>query len=194
MLVDFGRYFIVKVIKMEKAIFMDLQGTLGGTGIDDIRNFKFYSNAIKAINTFKEKGYLVFILTNQSNIGRGMFSIEEFYEQSNKLFEGLEIDGVECCPHIEEQQCECKKPKTGMIVSFTDRFSIDLSESYVIGDMGKSDMVLAHNIGSKSILVLTGVGQGSLNEFRHTWESVQPTYIVNDIYEAAMIVDDISDK
>ena len=72
-------------------------------------------------------------------------------------------------------------------------FAIDIKKSYVIGDMGMSDMVLAKNIGAKGVLVLTGVGKGSLNEFRHTWKDVEASYIAEDVFEATKwIINDLT--
>jgi len=85
--------------------------------------------------------------------------------------------------------CNCKKPKTGMIKQIQQNYQIDFDCSYVIGDMGKSDMMLANSIKSKSILVLTGVGKESLEEFRHTWADVEPTHIVSNILDASILVE-----
>lgn len=173
---------------MEKAVFIDLQGTLGGEGLLDISSFSFYSFSKEAIELFKEKGYKVFVITNQSRIRRGYITIEEYYQHEQRLFNEIDIDGIECCPHIKEDNCNCKKPKTGMIDAILKNHSIDIENSYVIGDMGLSDMLLANNINSKSILVLTGVGVGSMNEYRHTWDQMEPTYVCDNILEAAKII------
>ena len=71
-----------------------------------------------------------------------------------------------------------------MIESALKEFDIDVKKSFVIGDMGMSDMILAKNIGAKAILVLTGVGKGSLNEFRHTWQNIEADYVAENILEA----------
>jgi histidinol phosphatase-like enzyme len=74
-------------------------------------------------------------------------------------------------------------------------FDIDLHNSYVIGDMGASDMLLAKNIGAKGILVLTGVGKGSLHEYRYTWEDYEAYYIAENVWEAVnKIVNDIAES
>ena len=63
-------------------------------------------------------------------------------------------------------------------------FEIDIEKSFVIGDMGMSDMILAKNAGAKAILVLTGVGKSSLSNYRHTWQNIEPDYIANNVLEA----------
>jgi len=177
---------------MRKAMFFDLQGTLGGEFLGDIREFKFYPYSIEALKTAKDNGFLVFIITNQSRIAKGFFSLEEYKEHEDRLInemssEGLKIDGFYCCPHNKDQ-CECKKPKPGMIEAALQENSIDIKNSFVIGDLGSSDMLLAKNIGSKSILVLTGGGHGSLGDYRSTWENVEPTYIANNVEDGVKVV------
>lgn len=71
-----------------------------------------------------------------------------------------------------------------MIDQAAEEFGICVRQSYIIGDMGASDMLLADACGAKGILVLTGVGQGSLGEFRHTWAGVEPTYVATDVLDA----------
>ena len=103
---------------------------------------------------------------------------DEYNEKLNSLKDELSqfnayFDAVYCCAHTSSDNCNCRKPLTGIIDSACKDFEIDVKGSYVIGDMGMSDMILAKNIGTKSILVLTGVGKGSFNEYRHTWKAVE---------------------
>ncbi len=81
---------------MRKAVFIDLQGTLGGNGIGDIRDFEFYNYSIKALNLFKTKGYLVFVVTNQSRIGKGLFTYDEYLYHQQRIFKDVSVDGIEC--------------------------------------------------------------------------------------------------
>lgn len=71
-------------------------------------------------------------------------------------------------------------------------FNIDLKNSFVVGDMASSDIIMANNIGAKGILVLTGVGQGSLNEFRHTWSEYEADYIAENVLDAVEWVLNVS--
>ena len=172
----------------KRAAFIDMQGTLGGTGIDDISTFDFYPFSIEAIKELNKNGILVIIVTNQSRISRGYISQEDFdsrMEMLNKrLAEKGYLDGVYCCPHTSEDNCTCKKPLTGLVDKAVKEHNIDLKNSFVIGDMGMSDIILARNIGAKGILVLTGVGKGSLGEFRHTWRDYEADHIAENVLEA----------
>lgn len=174
---------------LNKAVFLDMQGTLGGAGIDDIRSFDFYPFSIGAIKKLNKNGILAIIITNQSNISWGYLSQEYF---DNKLSflkkrleeEGAYIDGVYCCPHTREDKCNCKKPLAGLIDMAVQDFNIDLKNSFVVGDMGMSDIILSKKIGAKGVLVLTGAGKGSLTEFRDTWINYEADYIAENVLEA----------
>lgn len=183
---------------MRIAAFIDFQGTLGGGGIDDIKSLDFFPFSIEAIKRLNDNGVLVIGITNQSHISKGELTWDEYNEKLNSLKEELSrnkahFDAVYCCPHTESDHCGCKKPLTGMVDTACKEFEIDLKNSYVIGDMGMSDMVLARNIGAKGILVLTGVGKGSLSEYRHTWEGVEPYFIADNLLGAIdQIIKDIA--
>jgi D-glycero-D-manno-heptose 1,7-bisphosphate phosphatase len=140
---------------------------------------------------------LVIGLTNQSHISKGELTMEEFEDGLQYLNEELtnhnaHFDAVYCCPHMNKDKCNCKKPLTGMVDKAKDEFEIDMQKAYVVGDMGMSDMVLARNINAKGILVLTGVGKGSLNEFRDTWKDIEADYIAENVLDAVnWIINDL---
>lgn len=172
-----------------RAVFLDLQGTLGGDGLGDVREFEFFPCAIPAVRLINSAGLLAVVITNQSHIGKGMLSYKEYEQRMGAIKqtlvrEGGYFDAVYCCPHTQHDGCNCKKPLPGLIRRGVQEFDIDVSRSYVVGDMGASDMVLAHTEGAKGILVLTGVGKGSLGEFRHTWAGIQPAYIAENVLDA----------
>jgi len=170
---------------------------LEGKVIDDIRSFEFYPFSIEAIKLLNTNDILAIGITNQSHISKGELTIEEFETKLQCLQEELEnhnayFDAVYCCPHMSKDKCNCKKPLTGMIDKAKDEFEIDMQKAYVVGDMGMNDMILAKNINAKGILVLTGVGKGSLNEFRDTWQDVEADYIANNVLDAVRwIIDDL---
>ncbi|GKX65866.1 hypothetical protein rsdtw13_11240 [Clostridium sp. TW13] len=108
--------------------------------------------------------------------------VEDLKRQLSK--EEAHFDAVYCCPHEKADRCECKKPLAGMVLQAKEKFNINIQESYVIGDIGMSDMVMAKAVGAKGILVRTGVGQGSLTEFRNTWANIEPDYVAENVLEA----------
>lgn len=181
-------------IKSHKAIFWDLQGTLGGDATGDIKDFQFYPFTYEALKLASKKGYLNIILTNQSRIGAGKLTLEDYKEKVDGLKRELtqnkvEVKEILCCPHTKQDHCSCKKPKTGLMDLCVNKYAIDISKSYVIGDMGKNEVVMAHHAGAKSILVLTGVGVGSLNEFRETWKDYEADYIADNVLEAVKSIE-----
>lgn len=179
-------YEVLEITK-SPAMFIDLQGTLGGYGLGDISQFEFFDNALVALKKAVESDYKVFITTNQSAIEKGIITDAEYKKHELRIKEemakeSITLDGIYCCPH-KFTECTCKKPLPGLVEQAANDYDLNIKDSFVIGDMGASDMMLARNIGSKSILVTTGVGQGSLNEFRDTWEG-EPTYVAASINEA----------
>jgi histidinol phosphatase-like enzyme len=97
---------------------------------------------------------------------------------------GAVLDAVYCCPHAPQDECACSKPRIGMIDAACRDFEIDLRRSYVVGDRGDLDVLLAVAIGAQAILVRTGMGEGSLGEFRHTWANAQADYVADDVLDA----------
>ena len=174
---------------MAKAIFYDLQGTLGGEATADVNLFEPYPFAKEALALVKQKGYINVIITNQSRIGKGLLPLEVYEKTQERILryfnsDGVLIDDFLFCPHTGADNCNCKKPKTGLIDQSAAKYGIDLSQSFVIGDMGKNEIVLAHNAGCKGILVLTGGGKDSLGKFRDTWKDHEADMVEENVLEA----------
>ena len=174
---------------MKKAVFLDLEGTLGGDGFGDILSFSFYPSAIPAIKMLNEAELLAIVVTNQSHISRGDFTYQDFESRMDDLKRqlterGAKLDAFYCCPHTHEDKCLCRKPLPGMIIQAQKDFDIELSESYMVGDTGAWDMVLARSVGCKAILVRTGLGEGSLGDYRHEWADIEPDFVAEDVLEA----------
>ncbi|MBG9979709.1 HAD-IIIA family hydrolase [Facklamia sp. DSM 111018] len=155
---------------MNKAIFWDLLGTLGGNSKTLIKDFEFFDHSIESLKKARENDYLNILVTNQSTIGHGKIGLteyENYLEKMRKLLHNndCDFDEVYTCPHRRIDNCECKKPKVKMITQAKDKFNIDLVSSFVIGDTIKNDMLLANNAGINGILVLTGEGNEELSNF-----------------------------
>jgi histidinol-phosphate phosphatase family protein len=174
-----------------KTVFLDLQGTLGGEGLGHILDFSFYPFSIPAIKLLNETGLLAIVITNQSHISRGHFTYDEFEKRMDDLKlelaeGGARLDGVYCCPHTEEDNCSCRKPKPGMVLQAQRDFDLDLSKCYLVGDVGAWDMVLARSVGCKAVLVRTGLGEGSLGQYRNRWADIEPDFVARDVLDAAV--------
>ena len=145
---------------MTKAIFLDRDGVINQERKDYVKKideFKILDKIADAINIIKSHGFLVIIITNQSAINRKLLSVETLNKIHEKLQSYLErydtsFDGVYFCPHTPSENCECRKPKPGLILQAVIDFQIDLSESYMIGN-SETDIHAARNAGCKGILL-----------------------------------------
>lgn len=150
----------------QKAIFLDRDGTINKyVGfLTDINEFELLDGVTEAIKMINESGYLAIVVTNQPVIARGEVSVEELQEIHNKMEtllgqSGAYIDDIFYCPHHPHKgyegerpeykiECECRKPKPGMLFAAAEKYNIDLSESWMIGD-GENDIEAGKNAGCK---------------------------------------------
>ena len=145
---------------MTKAIFLDRDGVINQERKDYVKKldeFKILDKIADAINIIKSHGFLVIIITNQSAINRKLLSVETLNKIHEKLQSYLEkygtsFDGVYLCPHTPSENCECRKPKPGLIIQAVTDFKIDLSQSYMIGN-SETDLQAARNAGCNGILL-----------------------------------------
>jgi D-glycero-D-manno-heptose 1,7-bisphosphate phosphatase len=163
------------------AVFFDLHGTLG---VPDFPEFAWYSNAAEAVRLVNNSGLCAVVVTNQGPIAHGRFTLDYFWNRMGELElellkDGARLDAVYCCPHSRADGCDCCKPRTGLVDEACRKFKIEPRLSYVVGDRGDFDMLLASAIGAQGILVRTGAGADSLGEFRDTWAEVEPSYVAD---------------
>jgi|GEM_PF-1574117 len=172
-----------------KTVLMDLQGTLGGDPLGSILDFDFYPGVLEGLTRLKEADYRLVIVTNQSRIAAGDLTQADFDAKAEALITSLSEQGLDLelyvCPHSRYDGCTCKKPLRGMFDQAQAKMPIDIEGSFIVGDMGKSDMMFGHRIGLRKVLVLTGVGQGSLTDFRDTWSETEADYVAKDFTEAS---------
>lgn len=175
-----------------KAILMDRDGTVikekPGVYLCDPKGVKLYKNTLKALKLFKEMGYKLFIVSNQSGIGRGYFGEEEVKAVNDRMIKLLEkaadIQAIYYCPHAPGQDCNCRKPAPGMGHKIIKEHNIDIENSFMIGDK-KSDIDFAKNIGMEGILVLTANGKKQRAKYLQALKDVK---ICLDIYGAAKYI------
>jgi D-glycero-D-manno-heptose 1,7-bisphosphate phosphatase len=168
---------------MRPAVFLDRDGTIIKdadhlSSVDELEVFEF---AVEALRLLKEKDYLLIVLTNQSGIARGFFdeaAMRTVHDALEEQLDGL-IDAIYFCPHGPDDGCECRKPGVGMIKQAASEHSIDLANSWMIGDK-KSDVETGFNAGIATALVLTGYGESELAALERL-----PELVAADLLEAA---------
>jgi D-glycero-D-manno-heptose 1,7-bisphosphate phosphatase len=142
------------------AVFVDRDGTImqDADYCSDPEQVKIFPRVAEALRLLKSKGFKLIIVTNQSGIGRGFFTIEQYRaveaEVLRQLGDGL-IDATYFCPDAPGQRSSCRKPAPGMIVEATREHQIDLARSFLIGDK-EIDAECGRNAGVRTIRVRTG--------------------------------------
>jgi D-glycero-D-manno-heptose 1,7-bisphosphate phosphatase len=149
-----------------KAVFLDRDGTVTVgvptyERVDSLDKVELLPKTIEALKRLAGMGYLIFFVTNQAGLAEGLIGWDEFNEINGKALEliapsGIKIEKTYVCPHGENDNCECRKPKPKLLFDAAKEYDIDLTNSWMIGDR-PSDVMTGVNAGTKAILVKTGV-------------------------------------
>lgn len=155
-----------------KAIFLDRDGTINVEKhyLYQVEEFEFLPGIIEGLKMLQDAGYILIVITNQSGIGRGYYTEEDFNKLNNWMLDTLELKGVHIskvyyCPHLSDAiidkyrvKCDCRKPRLGLFYQAVKDFNIDLSLSYSIGDklrdcaICKFSMCKGYLIGDNELL------------------------------------------
>ncbi len=169
-----------------KAVFIDRDGTLieEVNFLHRVEDLQYFSYTDEAIRLLKENGFKVVLVTNQSGIGRGIYTESQMHTVHAQIQTDLteKLDAIYFCPHLPNEGCACRKPNLGMIEAATTDLPIDLENSWMIGDKNL-DVELGFNAGIKPILVLTGYGEKHLPELKR-----KPAFIADNLLEAVKII------
>lgn len=131
-----------KGVQMKKAVFFDRDGVINKDlgYIYRQEDFVFNEGIFQTLRFCKERGFLLFVITNQSGIGRGYYTLEDFkaltayMQQALKSQLGFGFDSIYFCPHDPKEDCICRKPKPGMIAQAKKDYELRLRDSFIIGD------------------------------------------------------------
>jgi len=170
-----------------KAIILDRDGTL----IEDknyaykIEDLELFPGVIDGLKILQEE-FIFFIVTNQSGIGRGYYTEEDFHKFNNHLIQLLQRETIEIiktyfCPHLREDNCDCRKPKTKFIEDIINEFDINIKESWMFGDH-PSDIQFGINAGCRTVFLTTGHGENHIDELKS--HNINPTIISKDFLTA----------
>jgi D-glycero-D-manno-heptose 1,7-bisphosphate phosphatase len=170
---------------LKRYIFLDRDGTLNEEKdyLGDPDQLFLYPKVGKALYQLQEKGFGLIVVTNQSGIGRGYFTGETVQLIHQKLIdllaiESVKLDAIYLCPHHPDFDCDCRKPKMGMITQAQKDFHFVPKQCFVIGDKA-ADINLAKTMGAFSILVRTGWGAQTEKA-----QNCSPDVIVDTILQA----------
>jgi D-glycero-D-manno-heptose 1,7-bisphosphate phosphatase len=178
------------------AVFIDRDGTVSEEVgyVNHPSRFQLLPGSGEAIRLLNEAGWLAILVTNQAGVARGYFSEAMVHEVHARLGSQLEaagarLDAIYYCAHhptVGEPpyrlDCDCRKPRPGLVQRAAGDLAIDLNHSWMVGDRF-SDIELAHNAGVHSAFVLTGYGRGEWEHQRKSW-TIEPELVAENLLEA----------
>jgi D-glycero-D-manno-heptose 1,7-bisphosphate phosphatase len=178
------------------AIFMDRDGTLSHEVgyVNHLSRFRLYPWSVDAVRLVNRAGYAAVVVTNQAGVARGYYPESLVHEVNAALRTAMEgggarLDGLFVClhhPSVGEppyrQDCDCRKPRPGLVRRAEKELGLDLARSWVIGDR-HGDLQLAWNVGAKAALVASGYGRGELQHHAPRW-SRPPDLVAEHLLEA----------
>ena len=154
---------------MNRAVFLDRDGVINKNREDYVKSWdevEFLPGVFEALKELAGSDFLIFVLTNQSAVGKGLLTITELDAMHRKMkhvveSQGGRIDGFYYCPHQPEENCSCRKPAPGLLLAAAAEHNLRLDQSYFVGD-ARSDMEAAVNAGCQPVFVLSGRGKDQL--------------------------------
>jgi len=170
-----------------KSIFLDRDGVINKEKnyLFKIEDFEFIDGVFDSCEYLQNLGFKLIIITNQSGISRGLYSENDFLILNDWMVnkfrkKSIEILDVFYCPHSPYDNCNCRKPKPGMLIEAKNKYNIDMEKSWLIGDK-ENDIKAANNAGIKNtILVRSG--------HRIDESNSKANYLMNSIYESKEII------
>jgi D-glycero-D-manno-heptose 1,7-bisphosphate phosphatase len=174
-------------ISSKRAVFLDRDGTLieERDYLADPEGVELLPGVVEALRILADAGFALVVVTNQSGIARGLYSVDDYHAVAVRLGEeldwaGVAVDATYFCPHHPEYTgpCDCRKPKTGMYVQAARELGLDPTASFFVGDRRK-DVIPAATLGGTGILVRTGYGQEEEKEVP------EGTVVVDSLLDAA---------
>ena len=164
----------------QKTIFIDRDGTLieEVNFLSRLEDLRFFDYTNEAVRLLKKSGFLVVVVTNQSGVGRGIYTESAMHEIHGKIQTDLteKIDAFYFCPHLPTDGCVCRKPNIGMIEAAQRDYAIDLNGSWMIGDKA-IDVETGFNAKIKTAMVLTGYGRKDIEKLTRKPDIVAETLL-----------------
>jgi D-glycero-D-manno-heptose 1,7-bisphosphate phosphatase len=151
---------------MNSALFLDRDGVVNYSIVRDnkpyaplnLNELKIIPGIKSVINIFKQRKFKIFVITNQPDVARGKVKKEEIDEINTIVQTQLSIDEVFTCYHDNQDQCDCRKPKSGAFIALSQKYNIDLTKSIMVGDRAK-DIEAAKNVNCPSVFIDYGYNE-----------------------------------
>jgi D-glycero-D-manno-heptose 1,7-bisphosphate phosphatase len=166
---------------LQKALFLDRDGVLINyiPYLSSSQQVNLPHDAGVALKQWQDQGYKLIIITNQSGIGRGYFSLEDVHQIHQRVRDeyakfGVFFTDIFLCPHHPNDACVCRKPSPYLLIEAAKKYNIDLSQSFFIGD-APSDLECAIKANCQPVLLLTGRGKNTLEKI-HQFSCKIPVY------------------
>jgi D-glycero-D-manno-heptose 1,7-bisphosphate phosphatase len=168
-----------------RAVFLDRDGIVNKSVVRNgkpyppasISELQLVDGIVELIDFLRSRGFKIFIFTNQPDVARGATTLEKVEEIHDFLSKKLGIDQVYVCVHDDKDNCQCRKPKPGMILQAQNEWNVDLGSSFAIGDRWR-DIAAAKAAGVRSIFV----------DYQYDEEKVAADYQCNDIKEVHLLL------
>ncbi len=181
----------------KRAVFLDRDGTINREAgyVDHPDRFELLPKVGPAVSRLNQAGLSVVVVSNQSGVGRGLFSLECLNDVDMKMKEllardGASLDGIYYCLHHPEAKvskyrkiCECRKPNPGLLQKASNDLNLDPTRSFMVGDKAL-DLKAGWALGTRSILILSGHGESELNKIMNNQRD-KPDHVAQDLDEAA---------
>jgi D-glycero-D-manno-heptose 1,7-bisphosphate phosphatase len=173
--------------KGEKVVILDRDGTvvIDRSYLSDAAGLEFLPGAAEGLRSMHEQGYRLIVITNQSGVGRGMFSLEALQQMNLRLQQmvedhGARLERIYFCPHRPEEHCQCRKPNTQLLTDAASDLGFEPARAVVIGDKD-SDVEFGKRVGALTMLVAPGGAAG------RSYAST-PDFVVQDLRQAAAVL------
>jgi histidinol-phosphate phosphatase family protein len=180
----------------KKGVFLDRDGTLHPDPgyLHSPDEVEIYPAARRGLKLLTENGFLLFLVTNQSGVGRGYFPVSAMESVHRKIGselgkDGVRLAGIAYCPHHPDAGCRCRKPSPYLVEVLADRHEVDTRQSYFVGDK-ISDILAGRDAGCRTVLLASPCQLAELRREEDWWE---PDLVVPDLYRAALWITGMTD-
>lgn len=171
---------------MNSGVFLDRDGVINKIILREgrphsprnINQLKILDGVFEAVKLLQNLGHRIVVITNQPEISRGLITEDLIIKMHNKIREETGIKNFYFCPHDDFHSCECRKPKTGMLLRAATELDLDLNQSYLVGDRWK-DIQAGQKVGCKCFFI-----DNNYDEPR----PISPFYPVESLYQAAILI------